>query len=79
MKRTLAMFAVVLTTGLSGSFDAIAKDNVFKEFGEDMSELGRQIGKTGKEVGKDIGKTGKQIGKDVAKGVKDVGKAFSGD
>lgn len=79
MKRTLALLAVVLTTGLSGSFDALAKDNVFEEFGEDASQLGKRIGKTGKEVGKDLGKAGKQIGKDFAKGAKDVGKAVSGD
>ncbi len=79
VKRTLAMFAVVLTTGISGSFDAFAGDNVFKEFGDDVSDLGKQIGKTGKEVGKQIGETGKQVGKDIAKGTKDIGKAFSGD
>lgn len=79
MKRTLATLAIVLTTGISGSFDALAEDNVFEEFGEDVSDLGKQIGKTGKEVGRQIGKTGKQIGKDVAKGANDVGKAFSGD
>jgi predicted small secreted protein len=79
MKRTLLVFAVVLTTGLFALHDALAADNVFKEFGEDASQLGKRIGKTGKEVGKDLGKAGKQIGKDFAKGAKDVGKAISGD
>ena len=79
MKRTLAILTVVLVSGLSDPSGAVAEDNVFKEIGEDFSDLGKQMGKTGKEVGKQIGKTGKQVGKDVAKGAKDVGKAFSGD
>ena len=79
MKQTLVMIALVLTTGISSSFDASAGDNVFKEFGEDVSDLGKHIGKAGKDVGKQLGKTGKEIGKDISKGAKDVGKAFSGD
>ena len=78
MKRTLAIFAMVLISGIAGSSGALADENVFQEIGEDFSNLGKEIGKTGKEVGKQLGKTGKQVGKDVSKGAKDVGKAFSG-
>ncbi len=79
MKQTLAMIALVLTIGITCSFDAAAGDNVFKEFGEDASDLGKHIGKAGKDVGKQLGKTGKEIGKDISKRTKDVVKAFSGD
>ena len=79
MKQTLAMIAVVLATGASSSFNAASDDNVFKEFGEDASDLGKHIGKAGKDVGKQLGKTGKEIGSDISKRAKDVGKAFSGD
>ena len=79
MKRTLAIFAMVLISGIAGSSGALADENVFQEIGEDFSNLGKEIGKTGKEVGKQLGKTGKQVGKDVSKGAKDVGKAFSGE
>ena len=58
MKRTLAIFAMVLISEIAGSSGALADENVFQEIGEDFSNLGKEIGKTGKEVGKQLGKTG---------------------
>lgn len=66
MKR-LSLFILTLCIIAAGSnFEVHAGDNIFREFGKDAKNAGKQAGKAGKQVGKDIGKAGKNVGKSIS-------------
>ena len=66
MKRLRIFFLVLLLATTSVSFNTLAGDNIFRQFGKDAKTAGKQAGKAAKHVGKGIGKEGKKVGKGVS-------------
>ena len=72
MKRLLLSF-FALSVALSLEATGVrAEDNLFRQFGKDVREAGRQMKKTGKQVGKDLSRTGKKIGKAMSDGTRNL-------